>query len=248
MRVAIYTRISKDKTGEEAGMDRQLKACTALAAQLGWTVVEEFSDNDIGLLGKVRPWFEALLDAMKRGQIDALICWHTDRLYRTLKDLARLLDVAKGVEIRTVQGGDIDLSNASGRMIATILGSVNMNESEHHAERRREANLARAKAGAWCSTGIRPFGYDKTGVPLEPEARLIRQAAKDMIAGKSLHSVARAWNEAGHTTVKGVPWKQPACPPRSLRNPRIAALRVHQGTIVGPGDWEPILDRTPGSG
>ncbi len=244
MRVAIYTRISKDKTGLEAGVDRQLSACTALAAELGWTVVEEFSDNDISAYsGRVRPDFERLLDTMKRGQVDALICWHTDRLYRTLKDLARLLDVAKGVEIRTVQGGDIDLSNASGRMIATILGSVSMNESEHHAERRREANLARAKAGAWCATGIRPFGYDKHGVPLEPEASLIRQAAKDVIAGKSLHSVARGWNDAGHTTVKGAAWTNLHVR-RVLRNPRIAALRVHQGTVIGPGDWEAILDET----
>lgn len=100
---------------------------------------------------------------------------------------------------------------------------------------------ARAKAGAWCSTGIRPFGYDRTGVPLEPEASLIRQAAKDILSGRSLHSIAREWNAAGHTTVKGVAWTNLHVR-RVLRNPRLAAQRVHQGTIVGPGDWEPILD------
>ena len=244
MRAAIYTRISKDKTGQEAGVDRQLKACTDLADQLDWVIVETFTDNDISAYsGKARPDFERLLDAMKRCQVDALICWHTDRLYRRLGDLARLLDVASGMEIRTVQGGDIDLSNANGKMVAGILGMVSMNESEHHAERRREANLARAKAGAWCATGIRPFGYDKTGVPLEPEASLIRQAAKDILSGKSLHSIARDWNAAGHTTVKGVAWTNLHVS-RVLRNPRIAAKRVHQGTIVGPGDWEAILDET----
>jgi DNA invertase Pin-like site-specific DNA recombinase len=240
VRAAIYTRISRDTTGEAAGVDRQLRACTELAEQLDWDVAAVFSDNDISAYsGKTRPGFEALLDALKRSEVDALIVWHTDRLYRTLKDLVRLLDVA--AEIRTVRSGEIDLSHATGRMVATILGSVSMNESEHHAERRREANRQRAVAGQWCATGIRPFGYDATGEPLKPEASLIRQAAKDVLGGRSLGSIAREWNAAGHRTVKGVAWTNLHVR-RVLRNPRLAAQRVHQGTIIGPGTWEPILD------
>jgi hypothetical protein len=182
-----------------------------------------------------------MLAAMRNAEFAALIVWHTDRLYRTLKDLVALLEVTAGIQIRTVQGGDIDLSHATGRMVATILGSVSMNESEHHAERRREANRQRAVAGQWCATGIRPFGYDATGVPHEPEASLIRQAAKDILNGRSLGSIARKWNAAGHTTVKGVAWTNLHVR-RVLRNPRLAALRVHRGTIIGPGTWEAILD------
>jgi site-specific DNA recombinase len=31
---------------------------------------------------------------------------------------------------------------------------------------------------------------------------------------------------------------------RVLQNPRIAALRVHRGNVVGPGSWESIIDQT----
>ena len=59
MRAAIYTRISRDTTGEAAGVDRQLRACTELAKQLEWDVVTVFSDNDISAYsGRTRPGFE----------------------------------------------------------------------------------------------------------------------------------------------------------------------------------------------
>ena len=97
---------------------------------------------------------------MKRSEFDALICWHPDRLYRSMKDLERLIEIADaaGVAIRSVNGGDLDLSNSSGRMLARILGSVARQESEHKGERQRRANIQRAEAGSWWSSQ-RCFGY-----------------------------------------------------------------------------------------
>jgi DNA invertase Pin-like site-specific DNA recombinase len=207
-------------------------------------VAESFSDNDISAYsGKVRPNFEKLLVAMASGKYDVLICWHVDRLYRSLKDLERIIEAAEAgnVKIQTVNSGDLDLSTSAGRMIARILGSVSRQESEHHAERRREANLTRALSGEWRKEGSRPFGYDKTGTPLEPEASMVRQAVRDILGGKSLHAVAREWNASGVTTVRGVTWTNLHVR-RVLTNPRIAALRVHRGQTVGTGTWTPIVD------
>ena len=246
MHAATYARISMDATSQEAGVDRQLKACRELVEELGMTVVGEYKDNDISAYsGKRRPGFEALLSAMEDGEVDVLVCWHVDRLYRGLADLERLIDAAEtgGVQIRTVNSGDLDLSTSAGRMISRILGSVSRAESEHHAERRREANKARALAGDWCATGSRPFGYDNTGVPLEPEATMIHHAVRDILGGKSLHQVAREWNESGVLTVRKVPWTNLHVR-RVLTNPRIAALRVHRDEIVGAGNWQPIVDGT----
>lgn len=257
MRAAIYTRISKDQTGEGLGVQRQLDACLALADRLGWAVVTRYDDNDLSAYnGKTRPGFEALLDGMKRGDFDAVICWHTDRLYRSLKDLVRLLEVAVGVDIRTVCGGDLDLSTPTGRMLATILGGVAVQESEHKGERQREANEQRAAAGKW-HTANRPFGYTMNGEALEPEASAVRQAAADVLAGKSIRRVAMEWNEAGlrstlagqerkskdGTVVKVVDgrWNSPRVRQLLLR-PRYAGLRVYRGKVVGKGDWEPLID------
>lgn len=197
MKAAIYTRISQDASGERHGVTRQLEDCLALADRMGWEVVTRFDDNDLSAFnGKTRPGFEAMLDAMKRSEFGALICWHPDRLYRSMRDLERLIEIADagGVQIRSVNGGDLDLSNSSGRMLARILGSVARQESEHKGERQRRANEQRAAAGTWIVRGIRVFGYTRIGEPLEPEASAVRQAAADVLAGTSLRSISIDWN------------------------------------------------------
>ncbi|HTX93667.1 MAG TPA: recombinase family protein [Mycobacterium sp.] len=169
-------------------------------------------DNDISAYcGKVRPGFESLLDEMKRGEIDPLICWHTDRLYRSMKDLERLIEIAEAakISIRTVQGGELDLSTSAGRMVARILGSVARQESEHMSERRIRSNRQKAEKGKW-QTANRTFGYTMTGEPLEPEASAVRQAVVDVLSGKSIQQVARDWNAQGlKTTLAGRVQKNP---------------------------------------
>lgn len=244
VRAATYVRISDDQTGRGLGVARQLEDCEKLAERLGWEISERFQDNDISAYsGRTRPGFEAMLHAMKDGRIDALLCWHTDRLYRNMKDLERVIEVADAnrIEIRTVQGGTLDLSTSAGRMVARILGSVARQESEHSSERRKRANAQRAANGQW-STSRRPFGYTMTGNLLEPEATAVRTAIHDVLAGKSVRQVAREWNERGlQTTGKAAGWRSPMVR-RVLMNPRYAALVVHQGKTVGHGQWTPIVD------
>src|SRR6476619_6368114 len=206
VRCAIYVRISQDTNGERLGVTRQLEDCLALAAELGWQVAARYDDNDLSAFdGRYRPGFEALLDAMKTGQVDALICWHVDRLYRSMKDLERLIAIAEAnrVQIRTVQSGELDLSTSAGRMMARILGSVARAEGEHKGERQKRANAQKAAAGKW-QTANRKFGYTTTGQPLEPEATALRTAVAEVLAGKSLRKVAMEWNAAGlKTTLAG---------------------------------------------
>jgi site-specific DNA recombinase len=222
-RAAIYTRISKDKTGQAAGVERQWEDCEKLAESLTWEVVDLYEDNDISAYsGKRRPRFEDLMDDITAGRVDAVLCWHTDRLYRSMKDLERFIEIAEAarVSIKTVQAGELDLSTSAGRMVARILGSVARQESEHHAERRVSACEQKAKTGRW-ETANRPFGYGATakcrdaecgcgayhdvgvpGEPLEPEASALIKAVDDVLEGKSIQQVAREWNEAGLTTTR----------------------------------------------
>lgn len=249
MTVCVYTRISSDPDADNdadeggKGVARQEEDCRALAERNGWTVGRVFTDNDVSAYsGKTRAQFEAMLAAIRRGEFDALICWHQDRLYRSIKDMERVIEVCEvaGVPIKTVVGGDLDMGNATGKAVARILGSVSRMESEHKAERQRRANIQRAQAGSWWSSH-RVFGYEQDGTVRESEAALIRQGAADVLTGLSVRALARRWNEAGVTTVKGALWG-----PRNLKtlliNPRHAGLRSYRGTVVGPGDWQAILD------
>jgi site-specific DNA recombinase len=214
-----------------------------LAERLGWTIVDHYSDNDVSAYdGSVRPRFEAMLDAIKRGEINAIICWQPDRLYRSMRDLERLVEATdRGIEIRSVNGGDLDLSHATGRMLARILGSVSRQESELKGERRRRANKQRAVNGQWRADMPRQFGYTQRGELIEHEATAIRLAIHDVLAGRSLRSIAADLNERGIPTARGKRWTNLTLR-RVLLRPVHAGLVTYQGEIVGrDGQWQAII-------
>ena len=251
-RAAIYTRISLDRAGQQQGVQRQADDCRTLADTLGWAVTAEYTDNDRSATsGRPRPGFEALLAAMQTGSVNAVLAWHPDRLYRKLSDLTRLLDVAKGVDFRTVTAGELDLSTPTGRMVASILGSVATAEVEHAGERKRRAAQQKAERGEpkWRQA----FGYIDMGGTrrdLDPvTAPLVAEAYAAILAGASLKDVCQLWNDAGAYTVNGKRWTAPAAS-AFLRKPRNAALRTYQagrgradrGTVIGPASWPPLID------
>jgi len=242
----IYTRISADKrkdTDDEGmGVARQEKECRALAKRLGMKVAHVYRDNDVSAYsGKTRPQFEAMLDAVKRGQYGAVISWHQDRLYRSMKDIERVIEVCDpaGALIHTVSGGDLDVSNATGKGLARIVGSINRMESEHKAERVRAARLQQAENGVWFAN-CRMFGYTVEGTINEPEAELVRKAASDILSGKSASSIIREWNAAGVVTARGNRWILTTFR-RLMTNPRYAALCEYKGKVIGPGNWPAVL-------
>ena len=61
--VAVYARISLDAEGTGLGVARQVADCRELAAREGWTIAEEYIDNDISAYsGKKRPAYQRMLD------------------------------------------------------------------------------------------------------------------------------------------------------------------------------------------
>ena len=241
----MYIRISKDREGAGLGVQRQRADCQALAEQLGWTVVEVFSDNDISAYsGKRRPGYEALCAALEVGEAQAVIAWHTDRLHRRPVELEIWIDLCdrKGVEVRTVRAGTVDLSTASGKMVARMLGAAARHEVEHMIERQKSAKAQAALDGKYRGSR-RSFGYEPDGVTARPtEAAAVRKAAEAVLSGVSLRQVARDWNAQGLRTSFGGNMFNSREVRKILLRPRNAGIVLHEGKRVGNGQWEAILD------
>jgi site-specific DNA recombinase len=244
VRAAIYCRISKDKTGQRAGVDRQQRECRQLAERVTWPVVRVYVDDDISAYsGKRRPEYEALLSDIGTGEINAVIAWHPDRLHRRPIELEHYIDVCDkhSVANQTVQTGLWDLSTPSGRLMARQLGAVARYESEHKSERVRSAHLDIAEQGGWHG-GVRCFGYEPDGMTIrQSEADEIERLAKAVIEGKSLRSLALELNDRGVPTVKGKRWSSSHLG-RMLVRSRLAGLREHKGKILGDAKWPAIID------
>lgn len=245
-RAAIYCRISQDREGAGLGVERQRQDCEALAKRLGWSIVAQHSDNDISAYsGKPRPGYLALLEQIRRGEVDAVLAWHEDRLHRSPRELEDYIDACepRGVVTHFAQAGELDLATASGRMTARIRGAVSRQESEHKSERTKRAQRQAAEAGKWLG-GAPPFGWnlaDNGGATLNRrEAREIREAAKSLLAGASLGSVVADLNARGVTTSTGRPWNYTSLR-QVLTRPRNAGLSTLNGEVMGRTTWPPIL-------
>lgn len=245
----IYARISKDDRGDHLGVDRQERLCRELAVRDGLTVGDVLVDNDVSAYsGKRRPGFERLMEMMKAGDAGAVITYHSDRLYRRTTDLERLVNVVESArtQVHTVAAGNVDLTTASGRMVARMLGAAAQHESERIGERVKMKSDELAAKGM-PPGGRPPFGYDKGYVVNPTEATTVRYIAGRVLEGSSLLALARELDARGAATREGRPWHHSTVR-AAVVNPAVAGLRVHGATrqtreIAGPGTWEAILDR-----
>lgn len=171
VRCFIYARISEDREGAHLATERQVEDCEELAAQLStptveYRIVRLFEDNDLSAYtGKPRPDYKAMLDALRNDEADCVLAWHTDRLHRSPVELEEYIDVCgpNGIDTRTVKAGQLDLSTATGRMIARQLGVQARYEVERMIERSKRARDQKVGRGEYAG-GPRPFGYEKDGV------------------------------------------------------------------------------------
>lgn len=242
----MYARISDDKTGAGLGVRRQREDCEALAASLGLTVRKVYSDNDTSAYsGKKRPQYLEMLDAIRNGQVEAVIAWHPDRLHRAPRELEDYIDAVNRYAVAThfVKAGKWALDTASGRMTARIIGAVDRGESEHKAERIVRAHLQGAERGTWRG-GSRPFGYKPGALTLDDtEAGMIRDACYAVIRGRPLAEIIREWNDAGVRTTNGKEWGYATLRQVLLRERNYGAS-VYKGEVVKEGAWAAIVDES----
>lgn len=253
---AIYSRISHDPEGRQAGVERREQDCRRMAAERGWTVLEPiYRENDTSASTrsrKRRPVFEQLLTDVEQGAITVLLAYSTSRLTRRPLEYERLIELTSrtGLQIHTVVSGPVQLNTADGRAIARVLAVIDAAEAERTSERVTRAKLQRAEQGLWHGWPHTPYGYryipaaTRRGLQLEiDEARapLVREACRRVTRGDTLASIVKDWNARGLTATTGVPWR-PSTVRKMLVRPSTAGMAERNGVLY-PGGWPAILTR-----
>ncbi|QNN53560.1 recombinase family protein [Nocardioides mesophilus] len=239
-------RISRDKEGAGLGVSRQEQDCRALASRLGWGVQEVYADNDISAYsGRTRPRYREMLEDINTGTVNAVICWHTDRLHRNLREQLDYIDlsVARNLPTHSVTSGPLDLATPNGRAAAITLGAWARAESEHKSDRIRRKYQQMAEAGMPRGAGRRPFGYEQDGVTVRAsEAAEVRLMTQRVIAGDTLAAIIRDLNARGVRSVSGREWRYPSLRAVLLR-PRNAGLMQYQGEVIGDAEWPALVTK-----
>lgn len=244
----IYARISSDQDGTGLGVQRQLEDCRTLAQSLGWTVADEYVDNDVSAYnGKHRPEYQRMLADLEAGSRDGVLIYHPDRLTRRPKELEHFVDVLTAAGVRNVRfaaGGALDAGTGDGLLVLRIQSAVAAAESDTKSRRMKRKYQQKAESGAPHVSGSRAFGYELDGLTVrQAEAQVIRDLAERFLAGESLRSLCAWLTEQQIPTVRGAAqWRTPTLR-LILSSGRIAGLREYQGQVIGDGQWPPIISR-----
>jgi DNA invertase Pin-like site-specific DNA recombinase len=277
-RAVIYTRLSAIKTrdkqagNQDVNVAEQEAKLRGLASAIDAEIADRdvFTDNDLTAYKasrryKGRPGFDAMLARLAAGDVGMILVYQAFRLYRSHSDLERLtgLCVEHKISVKTISGGDLDLSSATGQMVAEFLASVGKQEVALLAERAKDGKARLRDGGRWPGGRV-PYGYRTSGdftkgtgtvEVVEAEAVVIRQACADLIAGKSLHEIARGLDAAGvHRPGKPFPGRRRRADEicdrwdagqvrQMVASPRYAALVAYKGRVEGEGEWPAIIDR-----
>ena len=269
-RAALYARLSQPN---DESVTYQLDRLEQEAERRGYEIVGEFQDDGkSGYSGVRRPGYEDMLSSILDGKVDVVFARDTDRLFRQDKERLRFVGACEEGGVNLVAflfGAQRDLRDPADRRALRQEGSDAEYESDVRSSRLRLRHDQKAENGEWSGGGRRPFGYDLVDssgrvnpklsrdeprykpyklVINKAEAKVIRNAAKNALAGASLHSIVTAWNDGPHPVRKdsGSRWTLTDVR-RVLLSPQVAGLRVHARRLRRNGKWvREVLGTVPG--
>ncbi|MDV6309948.1 recombinase family protein [Gordonia amicalis] len=250
MRAVIYTRVSNDQSGRSTSTADQERECRTICERNGWDVAHVLTDNDIGASrwsSKDRPAYRQLADTLQPG--DVLVTWEASRAQRDLNAYVQLRDLCAERSVQWCYSGRLyDLATGDDRFTTGLDALLAEKEAEQIRERvlrgKRSAAIAGRPAGNW------PYGYLPVRDPLtgrttnwapDPDrAPVVQEAVKRILAGDTLYAICKDFDDRGIRPRSGRTWVR-AHLRTMLMSPSYAGLRTHQGEVIGPASWEPLI-------
>lgn len=241
----VYCRISKDATEEGLGVEQQEGDCRKRAATMGYDVAHVYIDNDTGasaMSKKARPQYDAMIEAVEAGGIDAVFAYSNSRLTRKNMEFEKWIQlyISTGTRVLTVVSGDDDLSTADGKMVARYKAVNDAAEAERTSERVTRMWERRRDAGKPKHNRYRTYGFNQDFSLNTDEADRIRDAYRRVIAGESVQSIVERWKADGvvvgggktlyHSTISNI-----------IKNPLYKGVIQHKGEEVAKADIELVV-------
>lgn len=268
-RYAIYKRVSTTEQAEKGySLEEQERTLREAVESIDGEVTEVY--EDAGISGKNitgRPGIQRLLQDVKDGKIDVVICWKYNRIARNMLDL---LEVAKFLESYNVGlrslSEPFQTETKEGRFLFNMMAAVGEFERGTISENVKMGMLARARTGKW-NGGI-VLGYDvvKTGIEEkgqssrlevnQEEANIVKTIFDMYAKGNGYKAIANALNKQGYKSKKNNDFSV-ATIREILRNPiYIGKIRynvrqnwnekrrknINPDPIIVDGEHEAIID------
>lgn len=177
VRCAIYTRKSVEEGLDQEfnTLDAQRFACESYISARrmdGWVVLPEHYDDGGYSGGNMkRPAFQRMMDDIRHGKIDMVICYKIDRLSRSLADYTLIFREFEEHHVAfACVTQEFNTSTSMGRMVVNLLMTFAQFEREMTSERVRDKMAATRKKGVWVG-GYVPYGYKRVDKKLVPDPK-----------------------------------------------------------------------------
>ncbi|MEA3341469.1 MAG: recombinase family protein, partial [Chloroflexota bacterium] len=179
-RVVLYARVSDpdgQDTESKVSINQQLADQRALCERNGWHIVDEFVDNknykaiQNPKRGKIvnpsgeradRPQFLAILEVIKTGEVDIVMCWRDDRIVRHPRVALALEDALDIGDTQRNEKPKIEIRDATGavtdRFTLSIKATIWREENKRRVERARMGKVGTLKENRWPGM-FRALGY-----------------------------------------------------------------------------------------
>src|SRR5690606_28532199 len=228
-------------------VDEQEQVCRRLlppAATVAYQHVYKDNSRSAWRRDRRRPGWDALVEAIRGGELDMVAIYHGDRLVRQPRDLEDLIDVGSERGITIVSPtGTYNLADPDHQMMLRWMVARAKNEIDHMSRRMKEGHARRRRQGIVRKGGRggRPYGFAPAGATHRPdEVKLIRESAERPLAGVGAGQIARDWNARGRGTVTAAAgaqgtWKEMVPRPRRAGRP----ARGSAGGRAWPGAGRP---------
>jgi len=198
MRAIGYIRVSTEKQADRGvSLEAQSEKVRAMAVVQGAELAEVIVDAGESAKSLDRPGMERLLALVDSRSVDVVIIAKLDRLTRSVKDLAELLErfTRRGVSLVSV-AESLDTGTAAGRLVLSIMAAVSQWEREAIGERTRDA-MSHKKANGE-RVGTIPFGFrmGEDGLPAEDaaEQNVLVRIRELKAAGRTVREIADELN------------------------------------------------------
>jgi putative DNA-invertase from lambdoid prophage Rac len=130
--VAIYARVSTS----DQSCDRQLAELSAYAARCGFEVVASFAEVGTGAKND-RIERKKVIELARKKLIDLVLVSELSRWGRSTTDLRNTIEelAGKGVGLRALNGPDLDITSAQGKLMLNVLSAISEFERDLLGER-----------------------------------------------------------------------------------------------------------------
>lgn len=142
LRAVGYLRVStEEQVLNGVSLDAQEEKIKAYCVAKDLQLIRIIRDEGCSAKNLQRPGMQEIIAGCKKSEFDAIIIIKLDRLTRSVKDLAYLVEDVfekNGVAFTSIQD-NFDTSTANGRMLMNILGTLAQWERDIISERTKDA-------------------------------------------------------------------------------------------------------------